>query len=268
MSNIFVGDGTNMATEHDFGDNCLNEFVQELADEITGSCMIPMNLPAAEVQNIIKRARKWFYKKYEYSVQENFFVIPKATFESSYFKASRTINLPEGIYSVFGVHPSGGQGLTQDVDFTSGDFSVERMFAGNMYGNTGTAQAAESLEYYVINQKFFDLARQVLNNPYSFDYNRLKRALRFTGETPNRDVILEVYETIPDCALYEDEIFFRYCAAKIKISLGNKLSIFEFQLPGNISVNADAIQSLGETELEAVIEEIEGDEGVDWMMHS
>ena len=257
-----------MATEHDFGSACLSDFVKELADEITGSCMIPMNLPAAEVSNIIARARKWFYKKYEYSVHENFFVIPKATFDSTYFKASRTINMPSTVYSIFGVHKTNASSLSGDINFTEGDFSVERMFAANMYGNAGTAGSAEALEYYVINQKFFDLARQVLNNPYSFDYNRLKRALRFTGEIPTTDVILEIYETIPDCALYEDEIFFRYCAAKIKISLGNKLGIFEFQLPGNIAVNADAIQSLGESELESIIEEINGDEGVDWMMHS
>ena len=112
------------------------------------------------------------------------------------------------------------------------------------------------------------MARQILENPLSFDYNRLNRALRFTGENPKGNVILEVYETISDCALYEDEIFFRYCAAKVKISLGSKLAIFDFQLPGNITVNADAIQSLGESELESVIEEINGDEGVDWMMHS
>jgi hypothetical protein len=62
--------------------------------------------------------------------------------------------------------------------------------------------------------------------------------------------------------------FFRYCAAKIKIALGSKMGIFNFNLPGNIQINADAIQSLGESELEAVIEEIKGDEGVDWMMHS
>ena len=267
MSEIFLG-GSGMATEHDFGEDCLNVFVQELADEITGSCMIPMHLPAAEVSNIVKRARKWFYKKYEYSVQENFFVIPAAAFKSDYFKSSRTINMPEGVYSIFGVHKTNASSLSGDVNFTDGDFSVERMFAGNMYGNAGVASAAESLEYYVVNQKFFDLARQILNNPYSFDYNRLKRSLRFTGETPTTDVILEVYETIPDCALYEDEIFFRYCAAKIKISLGNKLNIFEFQLPGNITVNADAIQSLGESELDGVIEEINEDEGTDWMMHS
>jgi hypothetical protein len=39
-------------------------------------------------------------------------------------------------------------------------------------------------------------------------------------------------------------------------------------LPGNIQVNADLIQGLGEGELEAVIEEIKNDEGTDWMMHS
>ena len=55
---------------------------------------------------------------------------------------------------------------------------------------------------------------------------------------------------------------------KIKISLGQKLGIFGFTLPGNIQVNADLIQGLGEGELEAVIEEIKGDEGTDWMMHS
>jgi uncharacterized protein with von Willebrand factor type A (vWA) domain len=88
------------------------------------------------------------------------------------------------------------------------------------------------------------------------------------GETPKRDVICEVYETIPECALFEDEAFFRYCAAKIKISLGQKLGIFGFTLPGNIQVNPDAIQGLGETELDKVIEEIKSDEGTDWMMHT
>ena len=268
MSNIFLGGDTGMVTEHDFGSTCEGDFVKELADEITGSCMIPMHLPTAEVTNIIKRARKWFYKKYEYSVQENFLVIPKAAFSTAYFKASRTINMPSTVYSIFGVHKTNASSLSSDIDFQSGDFSVERALHGQMYGNSGVAGAAESLEYYVINEKFFDLARQILQNPYSFDFNRLKQALRFTGETPTTDVILEVYETIPDAALYEDEIFFRYVAAKIKISLGNKLSVFEFQLPGNIAVNGGAILEMGQSELEAIIEEINEDEGTDWMMHS
>jgi len=88
------------------------------------------------------------------------------------------------------------------------------------------------------------------------------------GDTPKGDVILEVYETIPDCALYDDEIFFRYISAKIKQSLGAKLGIFKFALPGNVDFDYDAIKSMGDEELEKIEEEIKGDEGVDWMFHS
>jgi len=142
------------------------------------------------------------------------------------------------------------------------------MMMQGTYGGANTAAAAENLQSYVINESFYDLARQIIDNPISFNYNQLTHELKFTGETPKRDIILEVYETIPECALFGDEAFFRYCAAKIKVSLGQKLGIFGFTLPGNIQVNADLIQGLGEGELEAIIEEIKGDEGTDWMMHS
>lgn len=276
MSNIIVGTEDNLI-DPVWDNECFNNFVNELADEITGSCMIPMNLPKKEVQNIVKRAKKWFYKNYEYSVRENFMVLPIELFSTDHFKNTRSFTLPgmdpitggNEVFSVYGVFQAGANwGGSMDINFTQGDFAIERMLMGGMYGGSKTGEAAENLQYYVINESFFDLARQIIHNPLSYQYNQLTHELRFTGETPKRDVILEVYETIPECALFSDEIFFRYCAAKVKISLGQKLSIFGFALPGNITVNADAIQGLGVEELEKVIEEIKTDEGTDWMMHS
>lgn len=276
MGNILVGDQSYQ--EHpEWAAGCFNNFVNELAAEITGSCMIPMNLPRVEVENIVRRAKKWFYKNYEYSVQENFLVIPAAMFQSNHFKYSRSFTLPGmdattgggEVFSVFSIMEKGSSwGGSMDINFTQGDFSVERMLMGGIYGGSKTGQAAENLQYYVINESFFDLARQIFNNPYSFHYSQLTHELKFTGETPKKDTILKVYQTIPECALFEDEAFFRYCAAKIKISLGQKLGIFGFTLPGNIQVNPDLIKGLGEEELSALIEEIKGDEGVDWMFHS
>lgn len=260
-----------------YDSDCFMNFVNELADEVTGSCMIPMNLPRKEVQNIVKRAKKWFYKNYEYSVQEAFVVLPIELFETEQFIKNRSIQLPgvdpqiggNEVFSVYGVSETNSRwGGTSDMTFTQGDFAVERILMNSLYSGTHTAAGAENLQAYVINESFYDLARQIITNPLSFNYNQLTHTLRFTGDVPKRDVILEVYRTIPECALFEDEIFFRYCAAKIKVSLGQKLSIFGFSLPGNIEVNADAIQGLGETELEQVIEEIKTDEGTDWMMHS
>ena len=276
MSNIFVGDNT-WLQDPQYDTDCFMTFVNELAEEVTGSCMIPMNLPRKEVQNIVKRAKKWFYKNYEYSVKESFVILPIDLFESEYFKKNRSINLPKmdsatggnEIYSVYGVFETNSKwGGTSDMTFTQGDFAVERLMMSNLYGGTNTAAGAENLQAYVINESFYDMARQIITNPMSFQYSQLTHELKFTGDTPKRDVILEVYETIPECALFGDEAFFRYCAAKIKVSLGQKLSIFGFSLPGNIEVNADAIQGLGEAELEVVIEEIKNDEGTDWMMHS
>jgi len=269
MSEIRSGSNNDLTTGRSFDANCLNAFLDELGDEITGACMVPINLPQKEIINIIKRAKKWFYKKYEYSVRENYYHIPNSVFSTAYFKSNRTLNLPGasadgggGVYSVYGLYDlknsfSGG-GL--DVRFQSGgDFSMERMLFRGMYEGSGMAEAAEELQYYVLNASMADLSRQILENPISYDYSRLTGGLKFMGDTPKGDVILQVYETIPDCALYDDEIFFRYVSAKVKQSIGTKLGIFKFALPGNVEFDY---------ELSAIEEEINDDEGVDWMMHS
>jgi len=277
MGDIFVGDLNDLTTPPGYDANCLNDFLDEVASYVTGACMIPMNLPKSEVNNITKRARKWFYKNYEYSVVENFLYIPQDVFTTEHFKNRRALTLPDGtqssigggeVYSVYGVFETGASGFGTSITFQSGDFDMERMLYGGLYGGAGIAKGMENLQYYVINQSAFEMTRQVTENPLSFQYSQQTHELKFTGDTPKKGTFLEIYETIPDCALFGDEAFFRYVAAKVMISLGQKLAIFGYNLPGNVTVNADVIQSMGQDELDKVIEEIKGDEGVDWMMHS
>lgn len=276
MGDIFVGDLNNLTTPPEYNPNCLNEFLDEVGSYVTGACMIPMNLPKSEVWNITKRAKKWFYKNYEYSMTENFMYIPHEVFETEHFKKRRALTLPNEsavngggeVFSVYGVFEDGSGFGTNSITFSVGDFDMERMLYGGLYGGSGVAKGMENLQYYVINQSAFEMTRQVTENPLSFHYSQQTHELKFTGDTPKKGVFLEVYETIPDCALFGDEAFFRYVAAKVMISLGQKLAIFGYNLPGNITVNADVIQSMGQDELDKVIEEIKGDEGVDWMMHS
>ena len=280
MSEIRSGSTEGLNTPRDFGTNCLNAFLDEIGDEITGACMIPVQLPQREVINIIKRAKKWFYKKYEYAVKENYYHIPSEVFDTDYFKKHRTLTLPgpgaDGggeVYSIYGLWDlaSGWNGVGNGLDLrfkSGGDFSLERMLFRRMYDGTGAADAAEELQYYVLNQSLADMSRQILENPITYNYSQLTGDLKILGDTPQGDVILEVYETISDCALYGDEIFFRYVSAKIKQSLGAKLGIFKFAMPGNVEFDYSAIKDMGDEELAAIEEEIKGDEGVDWMMHS
>lgn len=277
MGDIFVGDLADLTTPPSYDPNCLNDFLNEIGSHVTGACMIPMNLPQSEVYNIIKRAKKWFYKNYEYSMVENFLYIPKEVFATEQFKKRRALTMPGQsvttgggeIFSIYGVFERGANGYGSSITFETGDFDMERMLYGSLSGGgSSVAASMENLQYYVVNQSAFELTRQILENPISFHYSQLTHELKFTGQTPKQDVFLEVYETIPDCALFNDEIFFRYVAAKVMVSLGQKLAIFGYNLPGNITVNADVIQGMGQDELDKVIEEIKNDEGTDWMFHS
>jgi hypothetical protein len=278
MGDIFIGDLDNLTTPPEYDANCLNDFIDEIGSHVTGACMIPMNLPKSEIYNIIKRAKKWFYKTYEYSVTENFLYIPVEAFDTDHFRKRRSLTLPKEnpatggneVYSVFAVAEIGSRyGAGSAITFTTGDFDVQRALFGSLYsGGASIVAGAENLQYFVINESFFDMARQILENPLSFHYSQQTHELKFTGQTPTKPIVLEIYETIPDCALFADEVFFRYVAAKVMISLGQKLAIFGYNLPGGITINADIIQSMGQDELDKVIEEIKTDEGTDWMMHS
>jgi len=255
--------------------HCMDELVREINSHITGACMIPLKLPKKEVIAIIKRSKNWFYKKYEDSVASNYYVIDKKNFESNSFKSSRGIELPgqrpDGsgrIFSVNSLAVMGEQmvGFSGKYGFVDGDFSLERNLLGANNSLPHMSQAGDNLMYYVVTQKYMDLAREVLINKISFDYNRLTRNLKILGEKPLNHLVLEVYETIDDCALYQDEIFFRYVAAQVKKAIGTMIMMFGYQMPGNITLNGDMIRDDAQTEIEGIEEEIKGDEGVDWFM--
>jgi hypothetical protein len=254
---------------------CLDEFIRNINSHITGACMIPIKLPKKEVIQIVSRAKEWFYKKYEDSVQENYYVVDKANFNTAAFKSSRKIELPgprpDGsgrIFSVTSLNVAGEQmiGLSGKRGFVDADFSIERLILGGTYSVPYTSAGGENLMYYVITENYFDLAKQVLVNKISFDYNRLTRNLIIKGEKPKSHLVLEVNETISDCALFQDEIFFRYVAAQVKKAIGTMIMMFGYSMPGNITLNGDMIRDDAQTDIEKIEEEIKGDEGVDWFM--
>lgn len=274
---------SNITSEYqyeDMRDSCLDDFIKRIGDEITGSCMIPMMLPKTAVKNIINTAKSWFKEFYEDMMIEKYYVIPVNVFKDPAFKATRTLTLDferqsggGEVYSIFGVFRSktrmsysGFNGF----DRADADFSLHRHISAGMFnaGDASIAGAANTLQDYVIHQMFYEMTYNILENPLSFHYNRLTHSLKFTGEDPNTDVIIQCYETIPDCALFQNHSFFRYCVAQSLISMGSKLGIFQYNLPGNISINFENLQTLGENMLDQVKEEILAQNSTDYFFHT
>tara|TARA_Y100000389_G_scaffold186958_1_gene207883 strand:- start:2276 stop:3139 length:864 start_codon:yes stop_codon:yes gene_type:complete len=268
---------------------CLDALIKLINDELTIACQIPFTVPKKELANIIQRAKKYFYKIYEDSVEQMYIALPAGALHKSDFKQGipygsgqanetitnkKNINNPRGIvqmpsrvYSVNDVFEIGGfsgeDGGFGDYSFNAGDadFSIDKFIYSDVYG---AGIGSENLMYYVVNSLFLDNTRQVLLPQISYTYNRLTKKFRFQGELPKNAVIFEIFSTISDCALFQDEAFERYVIGQAKIQLSRILGTFSFNLPGNITINYDLIQSEGREEVDRIVEEIKGDEGVDY----
>ena len=267
---------------------CLDALIKLINDDLTIACQIPFTVPKKEINNIIQRAKKYFYKIYEDSVEQMYIALPAGALHTAEFKQGvpygtgqanevitnknqlanprGIVQMPSRVYSVNDVFEIGGfsgeDGGFGQMSFNADDvdFSIDK-FNDDVYG---AGIGSENLMYYVVNSLFMDNARQVLLPQISYTYNRLTKKFRFQGELPKRAVIFEIFSTISDCALFEDEAFQRYVMGMAKIQLSRILGTFSFNLPGNITINYDMIASEGREEVDRVVEEIKGDEGVDY----
>ena len=281
---------------------CLNDFVESIQNEMSVNGAIPFTIPAESIAQITKNAKTMFYKSYEDSTEEMFIAIPESEIRKKSFQRGihtmdgpgdnkvtakfkkgegdnpntghtrGTYTLPEGVISVVGVYAldswSGEAGWnTGLLGKNSGDVSLQRMVYQSVYDRT-MAVSADNTMYYICTEAFLDISRQIFQNMISFRYNRLTNNLRFLGELPKSDVILDVLVRVPDCDLYNDDLFRRYVIADCKVQLSRILGAFSYQLPGNISVNVEAIANEGSTEKEQILQELKDMSGAWYIMTS
>jgi len=238
---------------------CLESFMLRVRDDVSFSCSIPVKIPDRNLINIIKRCKEWFYKHYEYSVEDAFLFISQEAFKSSEFAANRSITLPEDVFSVYGVHKT---------DVRRFDVGKQFLQYSNNYINYGLMyNSQEDLMGFVIAESYDSLRQQLLIKKYmTYNYNELTNKFTVLGEIPGSDIILEVYKKLDDCSLFQDELFLRYVVAHCRKNIGVIMGFFTYTLPGNITVNSDLIQSMGQEEIDKIEEEVKTDEGTDWFM--
>lgn len=266
---------------------CLNDFIESIQAEMSVNCSLPFSIPAESIAQLAKNAKQLFLKSYEDAHEEMFIAIPHKEIMKKQFghgvahmegegdkkvlKDRRgTYMLPEGVISVVGVYEIGGwsgeagwnSGL---LGKTSGDISLHRMVYQSVYDRT-MAISADNTMYYICTEAFLDMSRQIFQNMISFRYNRLTNNLRFLGELPKDDVVIDVLVRVPDCDLYNDEMYRRYVIANCKQQLGRILNSFTYNLPGNVSINSEAIADEGKQEMENIMQELRDMSGAWYIM--
>jgi hypothetical protein len=237
------------------------EFISLIQQEISVACALPFTVPVKEIERIIKFSADWFYKKYEDAVEERYYIIPKSLFTTPQFKLTRTVTMPDCVFSVFTLKKLKEDfGRSFSFDGTA-DFGIERLFLSD---SVSIGQGTENLMYYTLNMYWLDVASHIITHTISYNYNRSSHRLFISGETPDRDCVASVYAKLPMEFLMKDEIFYRYVVAKCKIQLSRILGTFDFNLPGNIKINYDLIRTEGQEEITKIEEEIKSEEGMDF----
>lgn len=236
------------------------DFIQEIKDELTGSCALPYSIPVREFERIIRRAKQWFRINYQYAVETQYFVLPLATiFESAEFKKSRSVDLPECVVSVFEVKEIKGW---SKVTMFGADFSAEKMIAQELYLSPFQA---EDLVLRTAYESYMDLSKAFFLERIGYDFNHNTHKLKILGRNPKFDVFLQTYIDINEEHLYDDIIFREWCSAEAKISLGKILGMFSYQLPGGVSINADNLISEGTDKIKELKEQIDSENAPDWL---
>jgi hypothetical protein len=242
-----------------------DEFISNVQQELSVACALPFTIPQAELERIINISADWFYKKYEDAVEERYYFITGKLFETDQFRIKRTVTLPDCVLSVWGLKKLKEDfGRSMSFDGTA-DFGIERLFLSD---STSLGQGTENMMYYTLNMYWLDVASHIINHSVSYNYNRNSHELFFAGEKPDRDCVAICYVKLPVETLMNDEIFFRYVVAKAKMQLSRIIGTFNFNLPGNITINYDLIREEGKDELDAIQEEIKSEEGMDFFFTS
>ena len=240
------------------------ELIKEIEDALSFSCSLPYNLNQTEVTRIIKRARDYFYDNYQYAVERRIIVLGKAIFSNPELRATRQIKLPDVIVSVFDVRETNGAGISGNPDR---DFGDSKLLGSELLLSPFVG---DNLVYRTVMYSYFDLARAYLLETFAFNWNKNNKKLTILGRDPNRvntgnpnngypggvDVAVQCFVKITEDSLYDDELFVRYCIGKSKEALGNMLSVFDYNLPGGVRVNAQNIVSQGKEEVQEVMQMI------------
>lgn len=222
------------------------ELINDMRRELTYAKALPFSLPEEELKYIITISARFFYDNWQYAVQERYLMLPLDMFNTPQFQKNRIIVMPECVQSVIGLKEMKNGSIFGTIDR---DFSEQRFIGSEIFL---TPFMGESIVYRVAMFSFMDLTRNLVLEDISYGYNKNSRHLFVKGHTPKTAVVCRIMAKLDLEYLYNDELFQRYCRAKAKTRLADMLQTFDFQMPGNIKLNFQAVVSSAQKEMEDI----------------
>lgn len=246
------------------------QFITRVQNEVTQSCALPFALPAERIPEYILQAAQYFWQNCDFSVEERHYFIKNSDICKT-SKLNKIVQLPQQIVGVHGVYKV-NSGLKYGA---MGDFSIERMMMSSysMFGGAGTVGngmgmgingMGYSLSDVVVSMYEVDTFNQMLNAPLTFNYNQFSNKLVLLGDLGYSDLLLATMQRCKIQDLYNNYYFFRYVVCLCKRALSTIYGMYEFNLPGGISINYSMLSDQASEEIDKIDEWIQNNRACDY----
>lgn len=244
------------------------QFITRVQNEVTQSCALPFALPAERIPEYILQAAQYFWQNCDFSVEErNYFIKNSDICKTN--KLNKIVQLPQQIMGVHGVYKCQSQ-LKYGA---MGDFSIERMMMSSysMFGGVGTVGSGMSmggtgynLSDVIVSMYEVDTFNQNLNAPLTYNFNAFSGKLVLLGDLGYSDLLICTMQRCKIQDLYNNYYFFRYVVCLCKRALSTIYGMFEFNLPGGISINYSNLSDQADNEIDKIDEWIQNNRACDY----
>lgn len=244
-------------------------FIMRVQKEVTQSCALPFALPADRIPEYIIQAAQYFWLNDDYSVEERAYIIPNEKICIGN-KLNKIIQLP---YQIMGVH--GAYKLQQSLKYGAmGDFSIERMMLSSysMFGGAGTIGTGFGLNGgvgYTLSDVMTSLYEvdtfdQMLNPPLTYNFNINSSKLVLLGDLGYSDLLINCMIRCKIQDLYNNFYFFRFVVCLCKKALSTIYGMYEFKLPGGVTINYSKLSDDADSEIDKIEEWIQNNRAADY----
>ena len=244
------------------------QFITRVQQEVTQSCALPFALPAERIPEYILQAAQYFWQNCDFSVEERHYYIKNSDI-CKCNTLNKIVQLPPQILGVHGVYKV-NSGLKYGA---MGDFSIERMMLSSysMFGGAGTVGSGMSMQGtgynlsdVIVSMYEVDTFNQAFQAPLTYNYNQFSNKLVLLGDLGYSDLLLATMQRCRIQDLYNNYYFFRYVVCLCKRALSTIYGMFEFNLPGGISINYSTLSDQADNEIDKIDEWIQNNRACDY----
>ncbi len=187
-----------------------NELIDKINRELKISFTDSYESYQKEINNIIEKAKKYFYENHSDAVEIQYFIAKNTEFKKQEFKKDGIILLPDDVLSVYDVKEIKGDHLS---DTSNKDLFDDEKLYTEFYSSMHNK---DTFIFRISKFQYFDLLQSFFTEWIEYSYDRDTHSLKFLGKHHNNDVLIMTYIKIPEENLYENCYFLKHVINQCK----------------------------------------------------